>query len=583
MIVKEVDLASRFFEFSDLKEMLKYSGKKYGDKIAFVTKIKTKGSKEVSYKNTSYRGLYDEMIFLGSALFNRGYKDRRVAIIGENSYQWCLAYFAAACGLGVTVPLDKALEKEEIISCIQRSKSTIIFYDKKMEKMIDEIISSDDANIEFAATLDFDSGKSDRPSVSELIEEGRELVNEGYEDYEIRSIDREAMAFLLFTSGTTEQSKAVMLSHKNYMSCIYGMCCEELFYPDDVNMQVLPLHHCYGMVGLLTFLVQGLKNTFCDGLKYVSRNLKEYEVTVMMSVPLLLESVYKKINKAIIAQGQEKKIAFALKLCAAVEKLGIDIRRRMFKPIIDQLGGHLRFFINGAAPIDPVVAKGLNDFGILTVNGYGLTETAPTIASESYRHIRAGSVGKLMPNVEGKIVEPNDDGVGELVVRGDNVMIGYYGDEEATKAVMRDGWFHTGDLAYFDEDGYLFITGRQKNVIVMKNGKNVFPEEIENLVNALPYIEESVLFTGKKHNDVVLWLKAVYDKNYLNENHISLAELEDRFRCDMDRINKTMPVVKRVNKFFLSDRPTVKTTTQKTKRNLEIEEIYREMSERGLD
>ncbi len=583
MIVKEVDLASRFFEFSDLKEMLRYSGKKYGEKTSFVTKIKKKGSKEVSYKNTSYKELYEEMIFLGSSLLNRGYVDRRVAIIGENSYQWCLAYFTAASGIGVTVPLDKALEKEEIVSCLKRSKSTIVFYDKKMEKMMEEIISSGDVDIEFAATLNFESENINRPSLSELVDEGRALVQDGYEAYENKPIDREAMAFLLFTSGTTEQSKAVMLSHKNYMSCIYGMCCEELFYPDDVNMQVLPLHHCYGMVGLLTFLVQGIKNTFCDGLKYVSKNLKEYEVTVMMSVPLLLESVYKKINKAIAVQGQEKKIAFALKLCAAAEKLGIDIRRRMFKPIIDQLGGHLRFFINGAAPIDPVVAKGLNDFGILTVNGYGLTETAPTIASESYRHIRTGSVGKLMPNVEGRIVDPNEEGIGELVVRGDNVMLGYYGDEDATNAVIVDGWFHTGDLAYFDDDGYLFITGRKKNVIVMKNGKNVFPEEIENLVNGLSYIEESILFTKDKHSDVVLWLKAVYDKNYLEENNVSLTDLEDKFKADMERINQTMPAVKRVNKFFLSDRPTVKTTTQKTKRNLEIEEIYREMSERGLD
>lgn len=583
MIVKGVDLASRFFEFSDLKEMLKYSGKKYGEKVAFVTKIKENGSKAVSYKNTSYQDLYDEMIYLGSALLKRGYKDRRVAVIGENSYQWCLAYFTAACGIGITVPLDKALEKEEITSCLKRSESTILFYDKKIEKVVEEIIASEDVNIEFASTINFKSENSTIPSISELVEEGRALVNSGYNAYEDKPIDREAMSFLLFTSGTTEQSKAVMLSHKNYISCIYGMCCEELFYPDDVNMQVLPLHHCYGMVGLLTFLVQGMKNTFCDGLKYVSKNLKEYEVTVMMSVPLLLESVYKKINKAIASQGQEKKIRFALRMCAAAERLGIDIRRRMFKPIIDQLGGHLRFFINGAAPIDPVVAKGLNDFGILTVNGYGLTETAPTIASESYRHIRTGSVGKLMPNVEGRIVQPNEDGVGELVVRGDNVMLGYYGDEEATKAVIKDGWFHTGDLAYFDEDGYLFITGRKKNVIVMKNGKNVFPEEIENLVNTLPYIEESILFTKNKHSDVVLWLKAVYDKNYLKDNGLSIEDLEAKFRVDMDEINNTMPAVKRVNKFFLSDRPTVKTTTQKTKRNLEIEEIHKEMSERGID
>ncbi len=583
MKVKDIDLAARFFEFSDLREMLRYSAKKYGEKTAFVTKIKEKGTKAVSYHNTSYEELYDEMIALGTALYDRGYKDRRVAIIGENSYKWCLAYFTAAIGVGVTVPLDKALEREEIVSCLNRSNSTIIFYDKKMAKLIEDIIESGETNLEFAVTLDFKSENLDRPSIDEMIADGKQLIASGNKEFENCKIDREAMSFLLFTSGTTQQSKAVMLSHKNFMSCIYGMCCEEFFYVDDVNLQLLPLHHCYGMLGLLTFLVQGMKNTFCDGLKYINKNLKEYKVTVMMSVPLLLENIYKKINKAIASQGQEKKIAFALKLCKMSDKVGVDIRRKMFKPIIDQLGGHLRFFINGAAPIDPVVAQGLNDFGILTVNGYGLTETAPTIASESYRHLKAGSVGKLMPNVEAKIMNPNDEGIGELVVRGDNVMIGYYDDDAATNEVLIDGWFHTGDLAYFDEEGYLFITGRKKNVIVMKNGKNVFPEEIENLVNILPYVSESMLFTRHKHNDIVLWLKVVYDSAYFKEHSITLEELEQKFQKDLDGINDTMPAVKRVHRYFLSDRPTIKTTTQKTKRNVEIEEINKELKERGLE
>lgn len=583
MKVKDIDLAARFFEFSDLREMLRYSAKKYGNKTAFVTKIKEKGTKAVSYHNTSYEELYDEMIALGTALYDRGYKDRRVAIIGENSYKWCLAYFTAANGVGVTVPLDKALEREEIVSCLNRSNSTIIFYDKKMAKLIEDIIESGETNLEFAVTLDFKSENLDRPSIDEMIANGKQFIASGNKEFENCKIDREAMSFLLFTSGTTQQSKAVMLSHKNFMSCIYGMCCEEFFYVDDVNLQLLPLHHCYGMLGLLTFLVQGMKNTFCDGLKYINKNLKEYKVTVMMSVPLLLENIYKKINKAIASQGQEKKIAFALKLCKMSDKVGVDIRRKMFKPIIDQLGGHLRFFINGAAPIDPVVAQGLNDFGILTVNGYGLTETAPTIASESYRHLKAGSVGKLMPNVEAKIMNPNDEGIGELVVRGDNVMIGYYDDDAATNEVLIDGWFHTGDLAYFDEEGYLFITGRKKNVIVMKNGKNVFPEEIENIVNILPYVSESMLFTRHKHNDIVLWLKVVYDSAYLKEHSITLEELEQKFQKDLDGINDTMPAVKRVHRYFLSDRPTIKTTTQKTKRNVEIEEINKELKERGLE
>ena len=334
--------------------------------------------------------------------------------------------------------------------------------------------------------------------------------------------------------------------------------------------------------GLLTFLSQGMKNCFSDGLKYITMNMKEYGVSVIMSVPLLLESMYKKINKAIESQGMESKIQFALKVCQTSEKVGINLRRRMFKPIIDQLGGRMRFIINGAAALDPVVSKGLNDFGILTVQGYGLTETSPTISSETYRYLKPGSTGKLMPNVEGRILEPNEEGIGELIVRGDNVMLGYYDNQEATDEVIKDGWLYTGDLAYFDEEGYLFICGRKKNVIVMKNGKNVFPEEIENLINVLPYVEESMVFTREKANDFVLWAKVVYDKNYLTENDMTFEQLQALFDQDMTEINAGMPAYKMVKKYYLSDKPTIKTTTAKTKRADEMKEILKELTELQL-
>ena len=230
-----------------------------------------------------------------------------------------------------------------------------------------------------------------------------------------------------------------------------------------------------------------------------------------------------------------------------------------------------------------MVAKGFNDFGILVVNGYGLTETSPTIASESYRHLRPGTCGKLMPHVEARIDEPDESGIGELVVRGDNVMLGYYGDPEATAAVLEpDGWFHTGDLAYFDEDGYIWITGRKKNVIVLKSGKNVFPEEIENLVNNLPYLEESMVFGRMRGGEFTLWVKAVVDKEYMKEENVTMADLEARFEKDLAAINASMPSYKTINHWFLSERPTIKTTTQKTKRNMEMIEIDNELEERGL-
>ena len=578
--MKDYKLEKKFYEFRDLRELLRTSAEKYPDKVAFVTKIKDKGTKEVNYINTTYANMFETMEYLGTALIEKGYQDKRIAVIGENSYHWCLSYFTAGCGVGVVVPLDKGLQKEELESCLNRSNAEVIFYDKKQAKVIEQIYKDQTTNLSLLIAMDFASQEGE--NMMNLIDMGQKLVENGDRRYLDAEIDPDALGFLLFTSGTTQQSKAVMLSHRNFMSCNYGMNCEELFFPDDVNMMILPLHHCYGMSGLLTFLSQGMKNCFSDGLKYITMNMKEYGVSVIMSVPLLLESMYKKINKAIESQGMESKIQFALKVCQTSEKVGINLRRRMFKPIIDQLGGRMRFIINGAAALDPVVSKGLNDFGILTVQGYGLTETSPTISSETYRYLKPGSTGKLMPNVEGRILEPNEEGIGELIVRGDNVMLGYYDNQEATDEVIKDGWLYTGDLAYFDEEGCLFICGRKKNVIVMKNGKNVFPEEIENLINVLPYVEESMVFTREKANDFVLWAKVVYDKNYLTENDMTFEQLQALFDQDMAEINAGMPAYKMVKKYYLSDKPTIKTTTAKTKRADEMKEILKELTELQL-
>lgn len=573
---KDYHLEKKFHEFKDLREMVAYSADKYADKVAFVTKVRSRnaaGEKETSYINTTYKDFFNQIGYLGTALWELGYSGKRIGVIGENSYNWILAYFATVCGLGVVVPLDKLLQKEELASLVERGEVSAIFCDKKLFPTIKEL-GVDVFGLDFIP--------EDGKSISELMGRGKALVDSGNRDYLDAPIDRDEMNFLLFTSGTTSASKAVMLCHRNLCSITYYMDLEELFFPDDVSMLFLPLHHVFGMGGLLVFITQGIKNVFCDGLKYISANFQEYGVSVMMTVPLLLENVYRKVWKGIDKQGKRATVEKAMKICETSEKFGIYLRRKLFKSIIDQMGGRMRFFINGAAALDPVVAKGLNDFGILTVSGYGLTETSPTIASETYRYLKPGSVGKVMPYVETKIDNPDEDGIGELCAKGDNVMLGYYNDQESTDAVMEDGWFHTGDLAYFDEDGYLFITGRKKNVIVMKNGKNVFPEEIETLVNLLPYVSESMLFSRNKANDVVLWLKVVYDEEYLKEEGITVEQLNEIFDKDLEKINATMPAYKMVKKFFLSDKPTIKTTTMKTKRNEEMKKIIEELAERGL-
>ena len=582
---KDYGLEKKFFEFTDMRELMEYAARKYADHVAFITK--TKRSPEPEYKNTTYSEMFREMGYLGTALVKRGLKGDAVAVVGENSYQWVLSDMAAACGVGVVVPLDKALQKDELLSCFNRSHAKAVFYDKKHADMLRQIFDENSSELEQAFAMDgaelIESEHEDRfCSLEDLLAEGKASVEAGNRDYLDAEIDREKMSYLLFTSGTTERSKAVMLSHKNLMSCNYGMNCEELFFPDDIDMMILPLHHIYGFMGLVTFLSQGLTTCFTDGLKYIAKNMQEYHVSVMMSVPLLLENMYKKINKGIEKQGKTKQVAVAKKVCNAADKVGINLRKIVFRKIIDEMGGRMRFFINGAAALDPVVQEGLNSLGILTVQGYGLTETSPTIASETYRYIRKGSCGHVMPNVEAMIADPDADGIGELVVKGDNVMLGYYDDPGATEEVMEGEWFHTGDLAYFDKDNYLFITGRKKNVIVMKNGKNVFPEEIENIINFLPYVSESMVFTQNKLNDYVLWVKVVCDQEYMREHGLGRDDVTTMFERDLAEINDTMPAYKMVKHFFISDRPTIKTTTMKTKRREEIKQIEAELEELGL-
>lgn len=575
-------LAREFREFTDLRDLLKTSSEKYGYRVAFITKTKDEsGAPQFIY--TTYKKLFYEINCVGSALCDIGLADEKIALIGDNSYKWCLSYFAVGCGLGVIVPLDRLIQKDELESMLQRSGAKAIFCDKKRYGIVKEIFDEGRTDLEYVIGLDF--APENGLSMVDLIIRGEELFLEGYKGYTERPIDREALACLLFTSGTTSRSKAVMLSQKNMMSVNYGMNLVEEFTPQDVSLMILPLHHCYGMGGVLTFLSQGMSIAFTDGLKHITENLREYKVTVLLTVPLLVETIYKRIMKTAEKQGKLMQVQIARKFCDASDKLGIgtNVRRRVFSTIIDQLGGHLRFIVNGAAPINPEVSRGFNEFGILTVQGYGLSECAPTVASEYVGHVKPGSCGLALPNIETRIDDPDENGIGELCVRGDNVMMGYSGDEEATREVIsEDGWFHTGDLGYFDKDNYLWITGRKKNVIVLKSGKKVFPEEIETLINFLPYVEESMVFSRIWCGDISLWVKVVYSDQYLAQNKLTREDLEKKFAQDLERINATLPRYKEIRHFFLSNRPTVKTTTQKTKRNPERAEIEKELTERGL-
>jgi len=409
-------------------------------------------------------------------------------------------------------------------------------------------------------------------TLEEVLEMGRQLLDSGDKKYLEAEINPEIMASIVFTSGTTSSSKAAMLSNKNFVSNIHDIFSIIVIYDTDVYMAFLPFHHTLGSIGLLAMLTQGAEIVFCDGLRYIQQNLKEYQVSAFLCVPLLIESMYKKIMEEIDKQGKTKLIKIMVKICNALLKVGIDIRRKVFKQIIDSLGGKLRFMMSGAAPLDKNVEKGYNDFGILTIQGYGLTETAPVLSGENETAIRYGSCGFPLPSVDIKIDNPNSDGVGEIVARGPNVMIGYYENKEATDEVLKDGWFYTGDLGYFDKDGFLFVTSRKKNVIVLKNGKNIYPEELETLVNSLPYVEESMVYGKPKGDDLLLSVKVVYNEDYIKEKYPGISEegLKEMIWTDIKGINKQMPTYKHIKNLVVTNEPMIKTTTQKVKRFEEI-------------
>ena len=561
-------------EFQNIKEILYNSVEKYGENIAFI--IKHKGNeKKVTYENITYKKLLEDVNSLGTKLFDLGYQDKRIAIVGRNSYEWALAHLANQLGGIVSVPLDKELQLDELESSLERSKADIVVFDEKYVENIEEIKRRNNTNLkEYISMRPLENYKD----IHTLIKEGKKLIEAGNKKFLDKKIDSNKMSILLFTSGTTSKSKAVMLSQKNIASNVYAMQLVERFYETDVNLAFLPFHHIFGSTAMIVMLAYGITTAFPDGLRYVAQNLKEYKVSVFVGVPLLVEAIYKKIEKGIEEQKKTNLVKVAKVISNFLLKFGIDIRRKLFKDIINELGGHMRFVISGGAPLDKKVAKGFNELGVSLVQGYGLTETAPVIAAENDRKVRYGSIGVPMDNVEVEFENKDENGIGELKVKGPNVMLGYYENEEATNEVLKDGWFYTGDLGYMDKDGYIFITGRKKDMIVLKNGKKVFPEELEILVNRLDEVAECMVFgmpDKKDKNDIKLSVKIVYNKEYVKEKYPNMEQEELRKIIweKIKEINKTFPPYKYIKNMILTDKELIKTTTQKIKRNEELKEI----------
>ena len=564
-------------KFSNLKEMINLSAEKHGDKPAF----RFKTDKPGEFRNITYNDFLNDINALGTKLINMGLSNKRIAIISDNRYEWALAYMAIACGTGVVVPLDKMLPANELESLIIRSGVEAIFYSNKYDEVMEDIRNRKTTDLRYYISMDLEKRENGVYSQKELVCQGKELIEKGNRKFIDAKINNDTMGFMLFTSGTTAMSKAVMLSHKNIASNLMDIATVLNLDERDTLLSFLPLHHTFECtVGFLYPISRGASIAYCDGIRHIANNIKEYQITAMISVPALYESIYKRLMKNIEKKGKLPEVEKMIKLTNMFSKVGIDLKRVIFKDIIDGLGGKIRLLVNGAAALSPEVEKGFNDLGITTVQGYGLTETSPVISAGTDFEQKVGSVGKVFPSVKLKIVDKDENGIGEIHVKGPTVMLGYYQNEEATKAVLDKGWFNTGDLGYIDKKGFLFLCGRKKSVIVLKNGKNVFPEEIETVINKIEGVKESFVYGQAEEDDKIdlkVCAKIVYDKDLMKEiyNAQKEEEIYEVLWEKIKEINKTMPEYKYVKKIIVTEEELVKTTTQKIKRHEEMKKIQK--------
>ena len=569
-----METKSRKMKFTDLKDMLNQTGEVYGDRPAYIFKTEEKGK----FRTITHKEFRENINALGTTLIQMGLKDKRIALISENRYEWELSYLAVASGVGVIVPLDKALPDNELESLILRSQVEAIIYSSKYDVIMNTLREKKNTNLKYFISMDLEENTQGIYAEKALVEKGKKLLADGNKTYIDAKIDAEKMGIMLFTSGTTAMSKAVMLSHKNLVTNVMDIIQRFDLTDEDRFLSFLPLHHVFECtVGFLYPISIGGSIAFCEGVKHMAENIKEFEITAMISVPAVFDIIYRKVMKTIEKKGKLANLEKGKKVSQFLLKMKIDLRKQLFKEVHESLGPKLKLVVTGGAALDPETEKGFNDLGFDVEQGYGLTETAPVIAAETPKCRRLGSIGKKFPSVEVKIDDPDEEGIGELMAKGPSIMLGYYENEEATKSALEsDGWFHTGDLARIDKDGYIYISGRKKSVIVLNNGKNVFPEEIETLLNKVEGIKETFVFEKKEDDgDVKVCVEIVYDKELIKElYHIEGEEKIKEFLWDkVKEVNKLMPKYKYVREMVITEEPLIKTTTLKIKRHEELKKV----------
>ena len=537
------------------------------------------------YKTYTYKEFGDDVIALGTAMIKLlNLKDKKVIIIGETQYDWYVSYMAMLTGVGIAVPVDRELPLNELENVVRRSRASAIIYSPKKEddvKKIRETIPEVEYFIEMKSDKDLD-GKD--VGINYLIDNGKRIVNSGDNSFMDIEIDPEEFKVLLFTSGTTSNSKGVMLCNKNLAENINAVNAYVKIYPTDRFFSVLPLHHTYeSTIGFLVPIAIGCSIAVCEGLRYIVPNLQEAKPTAVLTVPLLVESIYKKINETIKKSHKEKLVNSMIHITNGLKSVGIDIKKKVFKEIYDNLGGNIRIIVSAAAPIDKKVGNWLEDIGILFLQGYGLTETAPIAALTPDYKTMVGSAGKAVVQAQIKVDNPNENGEGEIMIKSPTLMLGYYEDEEATReAIEPDGYFHSGDIGYINEEGFIYITGRSKNVIVTQNGKNIYPEEIEMLLDKIPEIKEVMVYgkapegeeaKRKDDKELIITARVIPDREKVEELHgnISDEEIKKIIWEQIKGVNKKLTSYKAVKSLELKEGEFEKTSTMKIKRYKELQ------------
>ncbi|MBE7031183.1 MAG: long-chain fatty acid--CoA ligase [Ruminococcaceae bacterium] len=551
----------------DLKDMLAQSMELYPQKNLFLVK-KKHGE---PYEGITFATFNQNVRELGTAFLSMGLGEKKIAVIGENRYEWAVTYLAVMNGTSMIVPMDKELPAEDICNLLKMADASAIVYSGKlasvMERMREEL-----PGMEYWINMDLEADTDTEKSFCALLDLGKSMLDGGDDTFDKVEIDPEQARVLLFTSGTTSFPKGVLLCHKNIVTNLMDMCSMTYIDEKDIFLSVLPLHHTYECTcGFLCEVYRGSTIAYCEGLKHILPNMKEAQATMMLGVPALFETMYKRVWAAAKKNGIDGKLRTGMKLSNALRCIGIDLRRKIFAKVHENFGGHMRLLVCGAAAVDPEVSKGFRDMGIAFLQGYGITECSPIVALNRDRCFKDEAAGLPLPTLAVEILDKDDEGIGEIVCKGDNVMLGYYNNEEATAEAFEGGWFHTGDLGYIDAQGFVHITGRKKNVIVTKNGKNIFPEELETLLNRDPNVLESLVVGefNPEDGETYLCAQMVPNYDYIRENEGKDVS-DDRIREMMESVvrvvNERNPLYKYIRRVEVRETEFVKTTTKKIKR-----------------